>query len=270
VPELIEIEAYRRLAEAKALDRAIVEVVAPDAWWLKGGLTAGALSDALAGRSFTAVRRTGKRLMLETSGDGPVLGLRFGMTGRLLVDGTAGVDKLIYSPDGGTPPTPGNRDVGAWDRLVVVFADGGDLRVRDARRLGGAELEPDEARLGPDAATLTPGALARALGTSRAPLKARLMDQAKVSGLGNLLVDEILYRAGLDPARPAGSLDPAEIRRLAGWIRRTLERLQGHGSHAGEVGPARQPGGVCPRDGTPLVRRTIGGRTTWFCPTHQR
>jgi formamidopyrimidine-DNA glycosylase len=96
------------------------------------------------------------------------------------------------------------------------------------------------------------------------------MDQGKVSGLGNLLVDEILYRAGLDPARPAGSLDATEIRRLGTWIRRTVERLLGHGSHAGELGPARRPGGVCPQDGTPLVRRTIGGRTTWSCPTHQR
>lgn len=261
MPELVEIEAYRRLAESKALGRRIVAVEAPDAWWLKGGLTAGALSDALVGRTFTAARRTGKRLWLDTDGDGPVLGLRFGMTGRLLVDGAVGVDELIYSS---------NRDVGAWDRIVVRFADGGDLRVRDARRLGGAELEPDEARLGPDAAGLTVAALGRALAASKAPLKARLMDQARISGLGNLLVDEILYRAGLDPARPAGSLDAVELRRLQGWIRRTVERLQGHGSHAGEIGPARQPGGVCPRDGTPLVRRTIGGRTTWSCPTHQR
>jgi formamidopyrimidine-DNA glycosylase len=261
MPELIEIEAYRRLAESKALGRRIAEVVAHDAWWLKGGLTAAGLHDALTGRCFTAARRTGKRLWLDTDGGGPVLGLRFGMTGRLLVDGAAGVDKLQYSS---------NRDVGAWDRIVVRFDDGGDLRVRDARRLGGAELEPDEARLGPDAAALSVAGLTRALGTSRAPLKARLMDQAKVSGLGNLLVDEILYRAGLDPARPAGSLEPAELRRLQGWIRRTVERLQDQGSHAGEIGPARQPGGMCPKDGTPLVRRTIGGRTTWSCPTHQR
>jgi formamidopyrimidine-DNA glycosylase len=270
VPELVEIEAYRRLAESKALGRRITEVVAPDAWWLKGGLTAAGLADALTGRTFTAARRTGKRLWLDTDDGGPVLGLRFGMTGRLIVDGAAGVDELIYSPDRGTPPTPGNRDVSAWDRIVVRFDDGGDLRVRDARRLGGAELEPDEARLGPDAASLTVAGLTKALASSQAPLKARLMDQARVSGLGNLLVDEILYRAGLDPARPAGSLDPAELRRLQGWIRRTVERLQGQGSHAGEIGPARQSGGVCPRDGTPLVRRTIGGRTTWSCPTHQR
>jgi formamidopyrimidine-DNA glycosylase len=261
VPELVEIEEYRRLAEKQALGREIETVVAPDAWWLKGGLTSPALADALVGRHFTAARRTGKRLFLETSGDGPVLGLRFGMTGRLLVDGTAGVDRLQYAS---------NRHVTAWDRLVVGFTDGGDLRVRDPRRLGGAELDPDEARLGPDATTLAPAALGRLLAGSRAPLKARLMDQARVAGLGNLLVDEILYRSGLDPGREAGGLDPVEVRRLQRWVRRTLEDLQGQGSHAGELGPARRPGGVCPRDGVPLVRRTIGGRTTWSCPEHQR
>ena len=260
MPELVEVEEYRRLAEKAALGREVEAVVAPDSWWLKGGLTAPALADALVGRHFTAVRRVGKRLYLDTSDGGPVVGLRFGMTGRLLVDGTAGVDQLIYSS---------NRDVGAWDRLLVAFVDGGDLRVRDPRRLGGAELDPDEGSLGPDAAVVAPAALTRALAGSRAPLKARLMDQSRVSGLGNLMVDEILFRAGLDPAREAGSLEAAELRRLHRWVRRVVEDLQGQGSHAGELGPVRRPGGVCPRDGAPLLRRTIGGRTTWSCPAHQ-
>jgi formamidopyrimidine-DNA glycosylase len=259
VPELIEVEAYRRLAET-ALNRRIAAVLAPDAWWLKGGLTAPALEAALTGRRFTAARRTGKRLLLDTSDDGPVLGLKFGMTGRLIVDGAAGVQELIYSS---------NKDIPAWDRLVVRFDGGGVLAVRDARRLGGAELDPDEARLGPDAATLGPAGLARVLAGSHAPLKARLMDQARVAGLGNLLVDEILYRAGLDPARPAGGLSDTESRRLARTVRRTLRDLGPLGSHAGELGPARRPGGTCPKDGAPLVRRTIGGRTTWSCPQHQ-
>ena len=107
MPELIEVEAYRRLAEERALDREITGVLAPDAWWLKGGLSAEGLADALAGRRFTAARRTGKRLLLEVSDNGPVLGLRFGMTGRLLVDGHAGVDSLLYSSD---------RELDAWDR----------------------------------------------------------------------------------------------------------------------------------------------------------
>ncbi|MDQ6714536.1 MAG: Fpg/Nei family DNA glycosylase, partial [Actinomycetota bacterium] len=82
MPELAEVEAYRRLAE-RVVGRQVSEVVAPDAWYLKRGLTAAAARAALAGRRITSVRRTGKVLLLETDGDGPVLGLRFGMSGRL-------------------------------------------------------------------------------------------------------------------------------------------------------------------------------------------
>ena len=260
MPELIEVEAYRRLAE-EALERKISEVIAPDAWWLKGGLSAGVLSDALVGRHFLAARRTGKRIMLDTSDHGPVLGLRFGMTGRLLVDGAAGVDHLEYSS---------NREVEAWDRLVVRFADGGDLRLRDPRRLGGAELDPETHKLGPDAVGLTPAGLRKVLGQSRVALKARLMDQSKIAGLGNLIVDESLFQAGLDPARPAGGLDDAELKSLHNAIRTTLRTLTRRGgSHTGALQPARHREGVCPLDGAPLLRRTIGGRTTYSCPVHQ-
>lgn len=260
MPELIEVEAYRQLAEL-ALERTITGIDAPDAWWLKGGLSAGALADALVGRHFLAARRTGKRLMLDTSGDGPVLGLRFGMTGRLMVDGRLGVEKLEYSS---------NRDVESWDRLVVRFADGGDLRVRDPRRLGGAEFDPAEERLGPDAVGLDLAGLRRVLGDSRVALKARLMDQSKVAGLGNLLVDEALFQAGLDPARPAGSLGEQELKRLHRAIRKTVANLTKRGgSHTGVHMPARHREGLCPLDGSPLLRRTIGGRTTYSCPVHQ-
>jgi formamidopyrimidine-DNA glycosylase len=270
VPELIEVEAYRQLAE-QALERKITDVVAPDAWWLKGGLSADVLSDALLGRHFLAARRIGKRMMLDTSDHGPVLGLKFGMTGRLLVDGLVGIESLEYSS---------NREVEAWDRIVVVFADGGDLRVRDPRRLGGAELDPEEGRLGPDAVGLNLAGLRAVLGGRPGPrgqvkppsiaLKARLMDQSKVAGLGNLLVDEALFQAGIDPARPAGGLDEIELKRLHKAIRQTLTNLTKRGgSHTGVLQPARHRDGLCPLDGAPLLRRTIGGRTTFSCPVHQ-
>jgi len=259
VPELAEVEAYRRLAEA-VVGRRVARVMAPDAWYLKRGLTPTAVRAAMGGRRLCGVRRIGKLLLVDTE-DGPVLGLRFGMSGRLVVDGRAGVDDLVYSS---------NRDVSAWDRFTLRFAGGGDLRMRDSRRLGGVELDPDESRLGPDALTVGGADIRRALTGSQAPLKARLMDQAHLAGVGNLAADEVLWRAGLDPARPAASLTTTELRRLHRHLRSTLADLLARGgSHTGELMAERRPGGICPRDGTPLHRATVGGRTTWFCPRHQ-
>ncbi len=239
----------------------MAEVHAPDAWYLKQGLSAPALADALVGGSITDARRIGKLLLLDID-SGPTLGLRFGMTGRLLVDGSAGVEHLEYSS---------LREEPAWDRLRVAFVGGGDLVVRDPRRLGGVFLDPDESRLGVDALSVTPSGLRRLLAGSAAPLKARLMDQSRLAGVGNLIADEVLFQAGLDPARSAGSLAPAEVRRLHRHLRGTLDVfLVNGGSHTGVLQPMRSEGGVCPRDGAPLQRRTIGGRTSWSCPRHQR
>jgi len=261
MPELAEVEAYRRLA-ANALGRRVAEVAAPDAWYLRGGLTPDGLADALVGRRLIDARRLGKVLLLDTDQGGPVLGLRFGMSGRLLVDGTAGVDELLYTS---------GQDLEKWDRFGVRFTDGGDLRIRDPRRLGGVELDPPEDRLGPDALSVTVEDLAGALATSQAPLKARLLDQARLAGVGNLAADEILYQAGLDPGRPAKSLLPAEIARLHEHLVGSLAAfIVDGGSHTGELQTHRRAGGMCPKDGTPLVRRTVGGRTTWSCPGHQR
>ncbi len=259
MPELAEVEAYRRLAEG-VVGRRVRQVVAPDAWYLKRGLTAAAARSTLRGRTLTGARRRGKLLLVDTDG-GPVLGLRFGMSGKLVIDGQAGSDDYVFAS---------NRAVAAWDRFALRFEGGGDLRMRDSRRLGGVELDPDETRLGPDALTVGAAGLGAALAASHAPLKARLMDQSRLAGVGNRAADELLWRAGLDPGRPASSLTPAERRRLHRHLRSTLADLVARGgSHTGELMPERRPGGVCPRDGTPLLRATVGGRTTWWCPRHQ-
>lgn len=263
MPELPEVEAYRRLAEERAIDRAIVAVDAPDPWYLKGGLVSSAVADALVGRRITAVRRLGKLLLLDTdAGRGPVVGMRFGMTGRLIVDDHDAVGELLYASRADRP---------AWDRFIVRFDDDGALRMQDPRRLGGVSLDPDEGRLGTDAATVTASGLRLALGTSRAPLKARLLDQARLAGVGNLIADEVLWRAGLDPRRPAGALSDAETRRLHRHLRAAVRELTARGgSHTGDLRVHRAPGGRCPRDGAELRRDTVGGRTTWWCPEHQR
>jgi len=260
VPEILEVETARVLLERRALGRPVARVHAPDAWYLKRGLTARALAAALRRREFTAARRRGKLLLLDVEG-GAVLGLHLGMSGRVLVDGEAAGDPLVYAS---------NRPETAWHRFGVSFADGGTLFLRDPRRLGAVELDPDEDRLGPDAFALTLPELRARLARSHAPVKAVLMDQSRIAGLGNLLCDEVLWRAGVDPARPAGSLDADESRRVHRAIRDSLRVLgRRGGSHTGDLTAERGPGMACPRDGAPLVRRTVGGRTTYSCPLHQ-
>jgi formamidopyrimidine-DNA glycosylase len=245
VPELPEVEAYRRLAET-ALERPIASVTLRDPRFLRGPTSARALRTALVGSSFAAARRKGKLLVLDLTGTpsaaGHRLGIRFGMTGSLLVDDHRAVDELVYSP---------RQAEAKWIRFSVAFADGGDLLVHDPRLLA-AQLR-------------------HVLAGSSAPLKARLMDQARIAGVGNLLADEILWRASLAPGRPAGSLTPAEIRRLHHHLHATLTELSARGgSHMGDLMPARQKGGRCPRDGAELMRSTVGGRTSWWCPRHQK
>jgi len=260
MPEMLEVEIYRRTAAA-ALGRRIIAVDAADDWFIKGGVDGATVAAALVGRRFVSDRRRGKLLLLDTSDDGPTLGLRFGMTGVLELDGVAAIEGLEYSSHRRDP---------AWERFSVHFEGGGALRLRDPRRLGGVELDPDESRLGPDAGEITATGLRRVLADSNAPLKARLMDQSRLAGLGNLLTDEILWRVGFDPARAAGSLDDADVAELRRTMRATLRTLgRRGGSHTGDLQSSRQRGGLCPLDGMPLDRRTIGGRTTYSCPMHQ-
>jgi formamidopyrimidine-DNA glycosylase len=260
---MLEVEYYRRMAEG-CLHRQIAELDVLDAHCLRGLTSPAALRRALVGSTFLVARRRGKMLLLETAG--PTLGIRFGMTGGLILDDRTAIDRLLYSP-----PVVDEK----WVRLRVGFADGGHLSLHDPRRFGRVELDPDEEALGPDAFGLSLGALRSALSarspSSGPPLKARLQDQAHLAGVGNLLADEMLWRAGLSPMRPSGSLTEAELRLLHRHVRRTLDELfERGGSHTGDLMDQRRLGGRCPRDGASLLRSKVGGRTTWWCPEHQR
>jgi formamidopyrimidine-DNA glycosylase len=264
VPEILEVERYRALAE-KALDRRISTVWMIDSRYGRGGTTPHRLRAALAGRSFSAARRLGKLMLLDTD-EGLTLGVRFGMTGGLGVDGQQALDRLRYGP---------GVFEEKWVRARIGFDDGGHLLLHDPRRFGSLEIAPDESRLGPDALSLTlpelRGALAVPPGrtTPAAPLKARLMDQGRIAGVGNLLADEILWRAGLDPARRT-PLTEDELRGLHKALRATLRLLDRRGgSHTGGLMAERMQGGHCPLDGAELLRATVGGRTTYWCPVHQ-
>jgi formamidopyrimidine-DNA glycosylase len=258
MPEGVEIEYYRRHGE-RLVGETISEVQAPDAWFLKG-TTEPELRDALLDGTVEAARRRGKLMILDVS-TGHRLGLRYGMTGRLVVDDESSIEYLEYSSQ---------RDDPAWDRFGLVFRSGVTAVIRDPRRLGGVELDPDETALGPDVFAITLGQLRKRVLVGKVALKGRLLDQARVAGIGNLIADEVLWRSGIDPARAADSLDDPEAKRLHRHLRKVLaDFVEQGGSHTGKLQPARTRGGLCPKDGEPLQRRTIGGRTTFSCPAHQ-
>ena len=260
MPEGIEVEYYRRGAEA-SLSRSISSLVAEDLHYLKGQTSPHLLQEALVGRELLQANRIGKLLYIEVD-TGDILGFRFGMTGRIIVDGSVPIDYLEYSSA---------RDEPSWDRFVMNFADGGSMRIRDPRRLGGVELNPDLNLLGYDLYAVEVHELSQVLSGSSRPVKARLMDQSEIAGLGNLLTDEILWRASIDPRRPSNSLDSREIQTLFKHFSKTISELTSlGGSHMGTLQDHRIRGGLCPKDGIPLERYKIGGRTTYSCPEHQK
>jgi formamidopyrimidine-DNA glycosylase len=247
MPELPEAERARLQIE-RVLGREIVAVDDRDAY-VSRPHAPGELAAALTGRRLTAAHRRGKFLWVETD-DGPELGLHLGMAGRLVVD---------------EPPAPRS-----WDRFALEFADGGRLALRDKRRLGRAVLDPDYSHVGPDAAEVSRAVFRSRVGRGTAPIKARLLDQGVIAGVGNLLADETLWRARISPRRLAGDLDTDELDRLRRALRAaTRDAIRNGGVHTGRVIPARRRGAACPRCGTEMARDTIGGRTTFWCPRCQ-
>ena len=259
MPELIEVDLYRKSA-ARAVGRTISSVTLPNLKYLQGTYGFDALQSATHNQQLNRVRRKGKLLILDIGGRS--LGLRFGMTGRLIVDGKTPIERLLYT----TPKVHRNHI-----RFVMHFAKGNELAMVDPRGFGSIELQPDETKLGPDAANISRRELGMSLKNSKATLKARLLNQQHISGLGNLLCDEILWRAGLDPRRPCRSLKEGELDLLATSIKETIKVLtQRGGSHVGDIQSQRHQTGICPKDGSDLHRCSLGGRTTWWCPEHQR
>jgi formamidopyrimidine-DNA glycosylase len=179
-------------------------------------------------------------------------------------------------------------------RAVVNLDDGSDVAYRDVRRFGTWYLlEPEEVedylqrRLGgePLERTFTAKRLAERLAGRRAPIKAALLDQRTVAGLGNIYVDEALWRAQLHPLRSAGTLVADELARLTKAIRAALRAgiarqgasLRDYSTPDGRRGRAQErfrvygrAGEPCPGCGTPIDKIRVAGRGTWYCPSCQR
>ncbi len=214
----------------------------------------------LVGRSFHKVRRHGKHLFVD-AGD-VWLHIHFGMSGD-----------LAYYLD--QPPR--------FARLIFSFDNGTHLAYQDMRLFGIVDLTPSledyvrEHRLGPD--PLDPKFNLRAfralLHKRRGRIKALLMSQHAIAGIGNLYADEALFRSSIDPQRPVDQLHREEVKKLFTNIRRVLHdaiALQSRGDDYPSrfLIEVREDGERCPRCGGTIRRTIVAGRTTYYCAKHQR
>jgi formamidopyrimidine-DNA glycosylase len=131
-------------------------------------------------------------------------------------------------------------------------------------------LNPGIDALGPDAAEVTPADFRSLITRGSVAVKARLLDQSRIAGVGNLLADEILWQARVHPAARTDTLGPADADRLYRALESALESAAARGGvHTGDVIAARHPGGSCPRCGAEMRHGTVGGRSTWWCSREQ-
>jgi formamidopyrimidine-DNA glycosylase len=271
VPELPEVESARAVIDKAALGRVIADVDDSDSYECRPHRP-GDIRAAILGRTLTAVHRQGKSIWCETSGvapadpPGPVLGLHLGMSGKIVIADGQGTEI-----DGGDYWARGRTAAdGRFARFSLAFADGGSLLLVDPRRLGRVRLNPPVERLGPDAQQISPAQFRAVLAKGTAPVKARLLDQDAIAGIGNLLADQILWAARVSPARPVGELTPAEVGRLLRALRHAIRSaLADGGVHTLPMIGFRTAGATCPRCGAPMAHGTVGGRTTWWCPREQ-
>ena len=275
MPELPEVQTVVDELGARLTGR----VFAPGAtfsWPRTAGYPdAASFADRLAGRRVSGVRRRAKYILIDLD-DGDLLVVHLRMTGNL---------QFVVPGD---PPHP-------HARALLPLEDGAILRFADIRKFGRLYLGSEDelrgiiplSRLGPEPLSpdFTVERLREALAGRRGAIKPTLLDQAVIAGLGNIYVDEALFLAGIDPRRPADSLDDAAISALHAAIQEVLAGALARGgtsfrdylstwgrkgTNQGSLQVFRRQGEECPRCGAPLARIVVAGRGTHFCPTCQR
>jgi formamidopyrimidine-DNA glycosylase len=274
MPELPEVETTRLQLEPHLVGRRFDHVAIDDPRLVRP-FEPTAVAAELEGERVASLDRRGKYLIVRfESGRSLLIHLR--MTGS-----------LRCAP-------AGELDADPHRRALVTLDDGADVAYRDVRRFGTwqlleqGELDPylDE-RLGvePLGRTFTSKRLAERLEGRLAPIKAALLDQRTVAGLGNIYVDEALWRAQIHPRRPAKSLDPDEVATLTRAVKAALRAgvarqgasLRDYSTPDGARGRMQdrfrvygRDGEPCSRCGTPVEKIRTAGRGTWYCPNCQR
>jgi len=281
MPELPEVETVCRVMRHALQGKRITVVeVVPDAL-VFSGLAPKVIEKALLQRTVQAVGRRGKFFWLTLDGEGPTVFGHLGMSGWVREIGAEGTRLHGH----GRAPFEDAQGRPRFLKLGIRTKAGSSIVLTDPRRLGriwlgpSAEQEPRVQRLGRDAFDDLPSEreLLASFGRRRIPIKALLLDQGLLSGIGNWIADEVLYQSGIAPKRSAASLTPTEISALRRAIRSVLTRAVKVGADhqrfpkswlfAHRWGGTR---GVDQIDGQRISRETVGGRTTAWVPARQK
>jgi len=260
MPELPEVETFKRYLDRTSLHQRITGVEVRDAYVLKR-VSARELTRRLKGRRFEHSHRHGKHLFVRI-GDELWLRLHFGMTGDL---------QYFKGPEE-APKTA---------RVLFHFTNNRRLAFDDQRKFGEIELIKDvdeflqKRGIAPDALHLDLSEYQRIFRTHRGALKALLLNQQLIAGIGNLYADEILFHVRMHPATEAARLSDKDLKRLFRATHYVLEKAIALKTDFNRVPKTwllthRGKAGRCPRCGRALRSATIGGRTSWFCPHCQR
>src|SRR5437867_11658722 len=260
MPELPDVESFRRYFDATSLHQRIDDVDVRNAYVLKG-VSGRELARRLKGRSFESTRRHGKHLFVRADSN-VWLRLHFGMSGFL----------RYFKGEEKAPP---------HTRVLFVFAKDYRLAFDDQRKFGEVGLvnEVDEflkkRALGPDALDVDISQFKDILAKHRGAVKSILMNQRLIAGIGNIYADEILFHARIHPAIQIARLNDKALTKLFRGTHYVLRKAIAAKADTNQMPqswllPHRGKGGKCPRCGRGLKSATIGGRTAWFCPHCQR
>lgn len=259
MPELPDVEVFRRYLDSTSLHKTVRDVDVRDAGVLRS-ISGRGLEKSLKGRSLESTRRRGKHLLARLDEDG-WLTIHFGMTGYL---------EYFKSVKGERP----------HDRVVMRFDNGYHLAFVCQRKLGRIGLVKHPGRffashaLGPDALDLDMDTFRDMLGGRRGAVKPALMDQSFIAGIGNIYADEILYHAGIDPRARASSLGHKSVDALFGKMKRVLNMAIDRKADPERLPrtwllPHREEGASCPKCGGTVKRIRLSNRSAYLCPRCQ-
>lgn len=275
MPELAEVFWFSR-RWAAGVGATVVAVTAPASRVYRHE-SPEAVARALTGRRLLACEARGKRAAFRFSGD-VWLGIHLGMTGRLFVESER-ARFFPFASEGEAARAPDPKH----DRLRLTLSDGTVAVYHDPRMFGEVRVsvgEPDWwAQAGPDPADARwpeAAVAAHRVWRGKSPVKAVLLRQDLFPGVGNWMADEALFHAGVRPGRAACALTAAERAAVIAAVRAVCREALATVGRGGEP-PADwlfhrrwRDGGRCPRTGVPLVRETVGGRTSCWSPAVQR